>query len=321
MKLNIVNEKNKDGIDRNEVDRNAMGGTELQGLALTKYVDPALLDKFQIIRSRVRNLDPDKKKILWLHDLPWDPESANLKDPEYRKQFDKIVFVSHWQQQMYNTVLGVPYSEGIVIRNAIDAIPEEWIDKPDDKINIIYHTTPHRGLSLLVPVIEELVKHEPNIHVDIYSSFKLYGWAERDKPFQELFERIKSLPYMTYHGSTSNEEVKKAVGRSHIFAYPSIWQETSCICALEALSAKNLVVTSSLAALPETCANYALMYNYTEDVQTHVNMFYGTLRHAVDIAKTGNAANYLRAQKEYFDRNYDWKVRADEWTYLLNSLL
>lgn len=310
-------------IERNETNKNSKGGTELMAEGLENHVDKELLSKFQIIPSRVRNIDPDKIPILWLHDLPWDPESAKLKDPEYRKQFKKIVFVSHWQQQMYNTVLGVPYSEGIVIKNAITPIQPELINKqdPDGKIRLIYHPTPHRGLEILVPVFNELINLHPDIHLDVYSSFKLYGWAERDKPYQALFDEIKQHPNMTYHGSVSQEELRAAVGRSHIFAYPSIWQETSCLCAIEAMSAGCLTVTSSLAALPETCANYALMYNYTENVNDHANMFFRVLHHAVNVIKQGQAENYLRAQKEYFDRNYDWNIRKDEWTFLLNSLL
>jgi len=316
-------------IERNEVNKNSMGGTELMGHALTKHVDSELLSKFQIILSRVREIDSDRIPILWLHDLPWDPESAKLKDPEYRKQFKKIVFVSHWQQQMYNTVLGVPYSEGVVIKNAIEPIPVELIDKTDldasdirhKKIRLIYHPTPHRGLEILVPVFKEMLKYHPDIHLDVFSSFKLYGWAERDTPYQALFSEIREHPNMTYHGSVSQEELRAAIGKAHILAYPSIWQETSCICAMEAMSAGAMTVTSSLAALPETCANYALMYNYTEDVNAHANRFFHHLHHAIDIAKKGAAANYLRAQKEYFDRNYSWDVRKEEWTYLLNSLL
>lgn len=310
-------------IERNETNKNSKGGTELMAEGLERHVDKELLSKFQIIPSRVRSIDPDKIPILWLHDLPWDPESAKLKDPEYRKQFKKIVFVSHWQQQMYNTVLGVPYSEGIVIKNAITPIQPELINKQDldGKIRLIYHPTPHRGLEILVPVFNELVKLHPEIHLDVYSSFKLYGWAERDVPYQALFDEIKQHPNMTYHGSVSQDELRAAVGRAHIFAYPSIWQETSCLCAIEAMSAGCLTVTSSLAALPETCANYALMYNYTEDVNAHANMFFRVMHHAINVVKQGQVDNFLRAQKEYFDRNYDWELRKEEWTFLLNSLL
>lgn len=309
-------------IENNELSKNSKGGTELMVDGLARHIDNQLLNKFQIIPSRVRQLDPNKIPILWLHDLPWDPESAKLKDPEWRSQFKKIVFVSHWQQQMYHTVLGVPYSQGVVIKNAIEPIPQKYIDdKPTDQIRLIYHPTPHRGLEILVPVIKEMVKYHPEIHLDVYSSFKLYGWEERDTPYSKLFDEIETHPNMTYYGTVPHEHLREAVGRSHIFAYPSIWQETSCLCAIEAMSAQCLTVTSSLAALPETCANYALMYNYTEDINDHANMFFKVLHHAIDTIKQGNATSYLKAQKEYFDRNYDWNLRKDEWTYLLNSLL
>jgi hypothetical protein len=62
-------------VEVNELNKNARGGTELMQERLHKSIPEQLLNKFQIIPSRVRELDPDKKKILWLHDLPHDPES------------------------------------------------------------------------------------------------------------------------------------------------------------------------------------------------------------------------------------------------------
>lgn len=58
-------------IERNETNKNSKGGTELMAEGLEKYVDKELLSKFQIIPSRVRDINPDKIPILWLHDLPW----------------------------------------------------------------------------------------------------------------------------------------------------------------------------------------------------------------------------------------------------------
>jgi UDP-glucose:(glucosyl)LPS alpha-1,2-glucosyltransferase len=106
-------------MEKNELNKNARGGTELMQERLHSSIPKELLDQFQIIPSRVRDLDPDKKKILWLHDLPNDPESAHLADADLRKRFDKIVCVSDWQMQLYNLISGVPYSECVVIKNAI----------------------------------------------------------------------------------------------------------------------------------------------------------------------------------------------------------
>jgi glycosyltransferase involved in cell wall biosynthesis len=279
-----------------------------------------LLSKFQIIPSRVRDLEPDKKAILWLHDLPGDPESQHLKDPELRKRFSKIVAVSDWQMQMYNMILGVPYKESVVIKNAIH--PIEIKEKSyDGTVRIIYHTTPHRGLEILVPVFEKLCERYDNIELDVFSSFSIYGWEQRDEPYRELFERCKTHPKINYHGAVSNERIREELKRSHIFAYPSIWPETSCLAAIEAMSAKNIVVCPNYAALPETCAGFANMYQWSEDSNEHANRFYQVMVATIEeLTKKGLDENRLSFQKNYYDNVYSWEVRKDQWGALLVSL-
>jgi glycosyltransferase involved in cell wall biosynthesis len=308
-------------IERNELNARSRGGTELMQERLVKYIPSELLDKFQIIPSRVRELDSSKKKILWLHDLPNDPESAHLQDATARKRFDKIVAVSNWQMQLYNMVLGVPYSESIVIKNAIDPI-EIKKKEYDGTVRLIYHTTPHRGLEILVPVFEKLCEVYDNIHLDVYSSFGVYGWEERDAPYRLLFDRCRAHPNITYHGAVSNEEIREALVKSHIFAYPSIWPETSCLAAIEALSAMNIVVCPNYAALPETCSNFAMMYPFQENKDLHAIQFAHTLNNAIKavIANSGVENNFMRFQKEYFDHFYNMEKRAEEWANLLRVI-
>ena len=309
-------------MERNELNMNARGGTELMQERLHNSLPKELLDQFQIIPSRVRDLDPDKKKILWLHDLPNDPESQHLADGALRKRFDKIVCVSDWQMQLYNLISAVPYSECIVIKNAIEPIPVQKKEY-DGTVRLIYHTTPHRGLEILVPVFEEMCKIHDNIHLDVYSSFKIYGWEQRDAQFQELFDRCRANENITYHGSVSNEEIREALIHSHIFAYPSIWPETSCLAAIEAFSAKNVVVCPNFAGLPETAAGFAMMYPYNENKNHHAVQFAHTLNNAINSVKenTGNLDTYLDFQKQYFDYFYGWDRRKLEWQNLLNSMI
>ena len=308
-------------IERNDLNKNARGGTELMQERLHSSIDPDLLSKFQIIPSRVRELEDDKKKILWLHDLPNDPESAHLSEAKSRERFDKIVCVSDWQMQLYNLISNVPYSDCIVIKNAIDPIPVK-VKEYNGTINLIYHTTPHRGLEILVPVFEELCKLHDNIHLDVYSSFEIYGWKDRDVQYQELFDRCRAHEKISYHGSVSNEEIREALVRSHIFAYPSIWPETSCLAVIEAMSAKNIVVCPNYAALPETCSNFAMMYPYTENKNAHAVQFAHTLNNAIESIKNNidGLDPYLEFQKQFFDYFYSWSKRKLEWENLLKSI-
>lgn len=298
----------------------AQGGTELMNAKLYERVDKDLLDEFFIIKSRVRKIDESKPNILWLHDLWSDPEVQKLSEEPYREQFQKLVFVSNWQFQTYNLAHGVPYAESFIMKNAID--PIEYKEKSKDQIRLIYHTTPHRGLAILVPVMEELAKiHGDKIHLDVYSSFEAYGWPERDEPYKDLFEKVRQHPNMTYHGFQPNDVIRTALQESHIFAYPSIWQETSCIAAIEAMSAGCEVVCPNYAALTETTAGFATTYQWNEDMNFHANVFANILHQSIERNLTPDNHNKLMFAKNYIDNFYNWDLRAIEWKSMLESLL
>lgn len=309
-------------MEVNELSKNSRGGTELMLERLHGSLPADLLEKFQIIPSRVREIDPDRIPILWLHDLPNDPESQHLRDPELRKRFKSIVAVSDWQMQMYNVMLGLPYRESIVIKNGITPI-DIAEKKFDGTVRIIYHTTPHRGLELLVPVFEEISKRYDNVVLDVFSSFSIYGWSQRDAPYEHLFERCRNHPKINYHGAVPNERIREELKRSHIFAYPSIWPETSCLAAIEAMSAKNIVVCPNYAALPETTSNFANMYQWSEEPNEHASIFYQVLNGTVEnIMQKGPDAGRLGFQKGYTDSVYNWKDNlSHKWESLLRSLI
>jgi glycosyltransferase involved in cell wall biosynthesis len=303
----------------NESTVNARGGTELMAYALQERLDPALLDKFQIIPSRVRELDPNRKRILWLHDLPGDPESEHLHNGGYNK-FERLVFVSNWQMQKYIEHYGIPWYKCIVMRNAIVPIDREENLDPEAPIRLIYHTTPHRGLDILASVFEKLAE-DHNVHLDVFSSFGVYGWQERDAPYEGIFEFFRNHPKSTYHGAQPNEVVKAALSKADIFAYPNTWLETSCISLIEAMSAGTLAVHPNYGALYETAAGWTSMYQYRDNKRDHAQVFYDQLRSSIDLVRTPIFQDHLFNQKMYIDRLYNWDVRAAHWDIFLKGLL
>lgn len=276
-----------------ELSKNARGGTEMMRQRVLDNVNGGLLSQVAIHFSRPRELYQDVPNILYCHDLATDPENRILADEGWKK-FDHFVFVSQWQRDMYIAYHGLPYSKCTVIPNAIEAQFQAPLVKDTDKIRFIYHTTPHRGLQLVYPIFDALAKEFDNIHLDVYSSFEIYGWKQRDKPFQDLFEQIKSHPNMTYHGSVSNQEVLRALKQSHIFMYPCIWQETSCIALIEAIRHGLICIHPNYGALLETSDGATIAYDYTENVQDHVNMCYV-------LAK--NVLLHMKNDKHFFE-NY-----------------
>ena len=307
-------------IIRNETNKNAMGGSELIAMNLASRLDPDILKEYQIVNSRVRDLDETKLRIFLAHDLPGDPESEFLKNGGWDK-FHRLVFVSNWQMQAYINYYQIPWSKCVVIQNAIDPIEEH--EKPTDTIRLAYWSTPHRGLNILVPVFAKLCEKFDNIELDVYSSFKIYGWEERDKQFEELFNQCKNHPKINYHGSVPNEVIRENLKKTHILAYPSTWPETSCIVLMEAMSAGLICVHPNFAALPETAANWTHMYQWQEDPNQHAALFYSVLYQAIEslTSETDVITMKTNSQVSYANVFYNWNARVMQWNMFLSSML
>lgn len=307
------------GFEENEISKNAFGGTELAKRRLAQLVPEELLEDFQIICSRVRELDETKIRIYWPHDLPEDPECIKMKDAAFRDKFHHFVYISNWQYSRFQLVANMPYDiNSIVIDHGID--PIEWVEKPKDKIRLVYTSTPQRGLDILLPVFEKLCEKYDNIELDVFSSFKIYGWEETDKQFEPLYERVRNHPKMNYHGFVSNETLRDHLKTCHIHAYPSTWMETSCRAILEAMSAGLMCVHPNLAALTDTSGNLNYMYQGDENKNVHAMSFYNALDFAIQNVNTQEIQDYTKFVKSYTDHRYNWKRISSSWIGMLENL-
>ena len=324
--VEFIVDHGSDDLNIDAVSKKAMGGTELMQKWLFEELnkrEPGIQDKFQWIMTRVRKLDPEKQRLLWIHDLASDPEVQHLKDPENWKKFERIVFVSHWQQYQFKTHLGFPYDKGVVIQNAIRPIPEHEKPKVDGKINVCYFSTPHRGLELLLNAWEFMTKtleEGLNAELNIYSSFKLYDRPHLDEQFRHIYKRAEDMDGVNYYGTVSNDEIREALKTQHIMAYPSIYEETSCITLMEAASAGCLCVVPNLGALPETGANFPWMYGYEEDTDKHAQVHGHILGRAIEHFWDDDVQNLLKIQRSYFDMFYNWDLRAGQWQQFLHAI-
>jgi len=304
-------------------EREAKGGSELIYNRVLDRLDDEIKDEFVIIMQRVRDhhLDNDKKKILWLEDLPEDPESQHLKDPESRKQYSKFVFPTNWAMWDFHQKLGVPYEDSIVIPNCIEPIPLHEKPKTDQK-KIIYFSTPHRGLNILESVVRFMEDSRNDFEVDVYSSFKIYGRDEQDElpEFQDLYGRLDELKSVTMHGSVSNDEIRKALTETHILAYPSNYRETSCLVAIEAMAAGCLAVVPNYAALAETCKDFSYMYQWHPSIQEHAASHYHYLCHALNNFWTDTTQGILDLQTVHYNYFYSMDMCMNKWNSLLTSL-
>jgi len=306
-------------VEENEISAKSQGGTEITKRSIGKKVSAELAEDFQIIPSRIRDLQEDKIRVYWAHDLAQDPECAHFKEEHSRNRFHKMVFSSNWQLQDWCLRLGIPMDSKLqVIETPIE--PFEKVEKTKDKIDLIYFSTPHRGLELLYPVVDLLSKKHSNIHLHVFSSFKIYGWEDADKHFESLYEQIRNHPNMTYHGFAPQEKLREHLLAAHILAYPCIWQETSCRVLMESMSAGLLCVHPNLAALPDTAGDMTFMYQWDHDTKKHAEVFYKYLNKAIEEVNHPDIQNYLKFAKVYADTRFNIDRISSQWESLMVEL-
>jgi len=106
----------------------------------------------------------------------------------------------------------------------------------------------------------------------------------------------------------------------HIFSYPSIWPETSCIAAIEAMAAGCEVVTTNLGALDETCSPFGKFVDFDNDLNILEKKFLKTLQESIENYWSDDNQNKLKVQKETINKSYSWNLRKNEWMDFLKKI-
>ena len=309
-----------------EKNKEAKGGTELQLDYLHKYVDNRLLDRVQITTSVPEKIPLSKRKIniLWQKNS-WDQPNLHdwFKNKNNHTKYDWYVFNSHWNYEHFTKFFNLPTQRCVVINNGIDNItPREISYSKGDKLKIIHHCTPWRGLNVLLGAMQLI--EDKNIELDVYSSCEVYGkdFAEaNDKTYQALYDQAKKLPNVNYIGYKSNEYIKEHLKDYHMFVYPSIWEETFCISLLEAMAAGLYCITTNYGALYETGAEFPMYIPHCKDYKFLARKFSIGITSAKQTLHLEPIQDHLRRQVKYANVYYGWPKISMSWLQLLKGIL
>lgn len=285
-----------------------IGGTELLYNNLLKYVGTDWSEQINLIVSVCYEglIDSTRANVVWQH-LSYDQQNIiGMLYRNFTDNIDKFVYVSEWQKNQFQMRFPVDESKNIVIRNAINDI--DFKQKPTDKIRLIYTSMPNRGLEILLDAFELL--NRDDVELIVYSSNIIYGKGYgTNLDTEKLFHRCRTMKNVIYKGFAMNQAVRQSVQHAHILAYPSIYEETSCLSVIEAGAAGCRIVTTNHGALSETCGEHATYVEYSDDRRELINNYSQSLNNAIN--------NYsdegLLEQSNWFNSRYSWNIRKIEW--------
>ena len=298
----------------------SFGGSENQLRLLLKYLPDESFKNINLILNNANHdlIEKDKINILWMHHFVNQKEAQNLSSKDFVQELDYIVFNSNWNSENHIYQFKIPKNKSVVIKNAIEKIDFE--EKPKDKINLIYHTTPWRGLALLLKVFKNL--NLKNVELNVCSSTIIYGKkfdSVLGKTYESIFNECKNTKNVNYFGFLDNKKIIQMLKKMHIFSYPSIWPETSCIAAIESMAAGCEVVTTNLGALSETCSSFGTFVNFDRNFDNLEKKYSEVLLNSIKNFWSDENQNKLKLQSKTINATYSWNVRSVEWKNFLDK--
>ena len=298
----------------------SFGGSENQLRLLLKYLPDESFKNINLILNNANHdlIEKDRINILWMHHFVNQKEAQNLGSKDFVNKLDWVVFNSNWNFEKYVYQFKIPESKSLVIKNAIEKI--DFQEKPKNKINLIYHTTPWRGLVHLLKVFKSL--NLENVELNICSSTKIYGKKFDDKlgkTYENIFNECQNTKNVNYFGFVENKKIIELLKKMHIFAHPSIWPETSCIAAIESMAAGCEVVTTNLGALYETCTPFGTFVNFDRNFDNLEKRYSKILSSSIKNYWSDENQNKLKLQRETINATYSWVVRSVEWKNFFNE--
>lgn len=186
----------------------------------------------------------DDPMYVWCHDLL----APGL---EHKNAYHRVLALSPFHKRFLKHFVGVPDEKIIVTRNGIE--PRRFFGHKEKEFGkVVFSSSPDRGLDRAIKVMERVVKHVPEAKLHVYYGFdnirKLKGEAEA----QKIEALMAGKDFIVYHGNLSQTDLTKEMAAACVWLYPSNFQETFCITALEALCSGVYPVVRAWGALPDT---------------------------------------------------------------------
>jgi glycosyltransferase involved in cell wall biosynthesis/2-polyprenyl-3-methyl-5-hydroxy-6-metoxy-1,4-benzoquinol methylase len=193
-----------------------------------------------------------KLNFLWNHDLAIKRHRKDFHQPLWN--IDEVWGLTDYHINQMSEIYGVSKDIFWKTRNGIEPV------KLDKKITrrkkrLIYTSRPERGMdTLLKDIMPRLWKEDPDIELRIAG---YDNTVKQMKPFYDsLKEQIRVYQEQGYNikhlGALNKEDLYKEYQKATLYAYPTDFEEISCITAMECMANGLPIVGSKLAALPET---------------------------------------------------------------------
>jgi len=243
-----------------------------------------------------------KYKLLWMHNTDFYDwyKGERVYGIEYmqRQDLNGIIALTEWHKKQiekdYNPICPI-----YVIGNAIDrkTFPGHQQKTPG---SFIYSSAAERGLNRVLEMWPQIQATIPDATLNVftpgYSLPLVNKWPEG----------------VTFRGTANQETLHKWQAQSEYWFYPTKYEETYCITALEMQMNKVIPITSNVAALDEVVVNKSGKLSGDETNEKYLDII-------KELHTSPERKQKIRINGWEWAKQQTWNVRIQEWIQLINS--
>jgi glycosyltransferase involved in cell wall biosynthesis len=270
--------------------------------------------------------------VLWTQHAHDQPAMRPLNDTDERDSYGGFVFVSEWQHAHFAQHFGIKNGRTVVIRNGIGpAFLGLFADDMPIKEQklwpsvLAYTSAPYRGLAVLLDVFPEIRHRFAGTRLKVFSDLQSHNVADAsESELGQLRSLCDSMDGVEYFGAVPQPVLARELRGVAALAYPNTFEETFCIAVLEAMAAGCWIVSSDLAALPETTAGFGRLVPLVDSpVVDYRSAYIGAITEVLSrlgSESTVEIETHLRRQVNHVNGACTWPILAEHWSQWLASV-
>jgi glycosyltransferase involved in cell wall biosynthesis len=269
-----------------------------------------------------------KKKLLWMHDVNVGPNLGMSEWGDRLSQIDRIIALTPWHSRHLHRLYGVPFGQLQIVPNGIESqLYEGYATRDPNKF--IWSSSPDRGLDVLVqhwPVIRQMIP-EAVLHV-------FYGWHAIDRIIESggpgsyylqtfkagVMDAIDQLDPdgFVWHDRVPQHELAAEQMASSYWLYPTHFQETFCITAIEMQAAGVIPITSNVGALRDTVLDKTMLIDGWPNNVTHAKQWMKLVEAVYKMPD--EAKDHMRQRGRVMAEGFSWENVSERWKKMLAEI-
>ena len=245
------------------------------------------------------------QSFIWGHDILLFNYGCNIDTNAILHKWDKKINGCICQTEWHKNLFSNQYSELkdkiFIINNGIQI---EKFSNNSGKITnkFVYTSCSERGLDRLLDLWPDIVNNLPDAQLHI-CSYNNFPQNDHEKQIQEIIKKYDNIKHL---GCLNKEQLYNLLSSAEFWLYPTNFNETSCITAMEMLMSEVICVYYPIAGLVNTLGDYGLPVQKGEEINTLLNL-------------TTKQKNNIRKRGKEYAMTCGWEQRAKKWMKFITS--